>query len=568
MAMGSIIKKKIKNHIYYYYVESKRINGKPKYVNQVYLGSAEKVLNKCRKSDKPDEALYSNIADFGDVTLLFDIASKLGIVDSINAIVGKRKQGVSPGEYILTAAINRAVAPTSKSGLKEWFSKTVLPYNTGIKPGALTPQNFWNNTCITKDMIIRMEDAIVKTILKRYDLDTTHLIYDATNFFTYIDTMQNSELAQRGNSKEKRNDLKIIGLSMMITPDCSVPLLHESYPGNRHDAKQFRRIVTEMKQRYERLSGMQSDVTIIFDRGNNSKANIDLLEEGDFPFHYIGGLKKNQAKNLFLVPLSEYTPLNKESFPGQMAYRTKLKAFSREVTAVICYNPALKKGQLQGIYNNKQKVENKLAELQQKLIKRANNRTCKGRKPTEGSIQKKINKILSADFMDKIFKTIITTRDRFVYIDYTENKAVLEKICQEELGKTVLFTDRDDFSNEEIIGAYRSSWHIENAFKQMKNSNHLAVRPMFHWTDEKIRVHIFTCVLAFRLCYLLKKELSAKNIDIGINQLLDEMKQIKQISTFPGDSNKIKKVISFSKGSKLAENILKEYQLIDKYKVR
>lgn len=72
-----------------------------------------------------------------------------------------------------------------------------------------------------------------------------------------------------------------------------------------------------MKQRYERVSGKHSDVTIVFDRGNNSEDNIALLEEGDFPFHYVGGLKKNQAKELFLIPLSEYTPLSKEAFPGE-----------------------------------------------------------------------------------------------------------------------------------------------------------------------------------------------------------------------------------------------------------
>ncbi len=195
--MGSIIKKKIKNRSYYYYVESKRINGKSKYLNQVYLGTAEKILKKHKSSGTPEEPLYSNIADFGDVTLLYDIASRLGIVDIINNVVGKRKQEISPGEYILTAAINRAVAPTSKSGLQEWFAKTVLPFNTGIKPSALTSQNFWNNTCFTEDMINSAEDTIVKTILEQYQLDTTHLIYDATNFFTYIDTMQNSKLAKR-----------------------------------------------------------------------------------------------------------------------------------------------------------------------------------------------------------------------------------------------------------------------------------------------------------------------------------------------------------------------------------
>jgi transposase len=216
-------------------------------------------------------------------------------------------------------------------------------------------------------MVNQAEEAIVKTILEQYQLDTTHLIYDATNFFTYIDTMQDSKLAKRGHSKEKRNDLKIVGLSMMITPDCSVPLLHESYPGNRPDSKQFCRIVTEMKQRYERISGKQSDVTIVFDRGNNSIGNIDLLEEGDFPFHYVGGLPKFQAKELYLIPLSEYTPLAKDAFLGQKAYRSNLKVFNREVTAVICYNPSLEEGQMQGLNINREKVAVKLTELQQKL---------------------------------------------------------------------------------------------------------------------------------------------------------------------------------------------------------
>ena len=78
-----------------------------------------------------------------------------------------------------------------------------------------------------------------------------------------------------------------------------------------------------MKQRYERISGKQSDITIIFDRSNNSEDNINLLEEGDFPYHYIGGLKKNQAKVLYSVPLTEYTPLPEERFSGQMAYSTR-----------------------------------------------------------------------------------------------------------------------------------------------------------------------------------------------------------------------------------------------------
>ncbi len=245
-----------------------------------------------------------------------------------------------------------------------------------------------------------------------------------------------------------------------------------------------------------------------------------------------------------------------------------MKAFNREVTVVVCYNPTLLEGQMQGININKEKVANKLAILQQNLIKRANGDICKGPKPIEASVQAKVNKILSVEYMNRIFNTKITSDKGFVFLDYFEDNAALEKIQQEELGKTVLFTDRDDLGNEEIIGAYRSAWRIEEAFKQLKEVDHLTVKPMFHWTDEKIRVHIFTCVLAFRLCCLLKKELKMKDINITINQLLNEMKEVRQVTTFFGDINKPEKVFSFSKGSEFAENILKEYQLVEKYQVR
>lgn len=95
--MGSIIKKEIKNSIYYYYVESKRVDGKPRYVNQTYLGSAESLLEKFLDSSVPlqSRVLYSEVKEFGDVALLYDIAGRLDIVKLIDQVSSKRKQGVS-----------------------------------------------------------------------------------------------------------------------------------------------------------------------------------------------------------------------------------------------------------------------------------------------------------------------------------------------------------------------------------------------------------------------------------------------------------------------------------------
>jgi transposase len=565
--MGSIIKKKIKGKTYYYYVESKRVNGKPKLVNQKYLGTAERLLERLAVSEHAlsDRVIYSDNAEFGAVMLLYDIATRLGLHEIIDGILLKRKQGAPISAYILTAAINRATDPSSKSALAEWYANSHLPSVMGYKSSVFSSQNFWNNTSISAHDLDRIEAEILEKMLSSYQIDTSHIIYDATNFFTYIDTMQEGKLARRGHSKEKRNDLRVVGLSMMVSPDFAIPLLYEAYPGNRADAKEFPIMLNRLKTRYEALTSRSTDITIVFDRGNNSEANIDLLESGDIKVHYVGGLKRNQAKELYVVDRSEYTALSGTALQGQSAYRRQMEVYGRMLTVLIVHNPELEEGQLQGILLNLSKAEDKLAALQQSLIRRANGEVTKGKKPTFESVTCAVKKILKIEYMNEIFRYEVTVDEHGVHLNYEQSETQLDKIRKESLGKTVLFTDRSDFSNEQIITAYRSAWHIEAAFRQMKNPHHLAVRPMFHWTDDKIRVHIFICMLAYRLCSLLQKELFDSGISASINRLLDEMASIRKITTFFGDINKPDKVESFTNGTELAREIDSIYRLKAKY---
>ena len=91
---------------------------------------------------------------------------------------------------------------------------------TGLKSTLFTPQNFWNNTDITVEQLRTIEDRIFQKSIRMFDINTGDLIYDATNFFTYIDTMNPSGLAKRGHDKAKRNDLKTVGLHFQEDPDC------------------------------------------------------------------------------------------------------------------------------------------------------------------------------------------------------------------------------------------------------------------------------------------------------------------------------------------------------------
>ena len=571
--MGTIIKKKIKGQNYYYYGESKRVDGKPKLVNQKYLGSAEKILQLASATDKSlqDQVLYAHESRFGSVALLYDFANRLGVVDIIDAIVPKRKQGASVGMYILTAAINRAVAPTSKSGLKEWYESTSLPYITGLKSSLFTVQNFWNNTNITSEQLRKIEDKLLERQKDLFDVDLGNLIYDATNFFTYIDTMNPSELARRGHDKAKRNDLKTVGLALIVTPDFSIPVLSETYPGNRSDSKQFAEMMETLKGRFRSIAGDEVDITLVFDRGNNSEDNLELLESEELNFHYVGGLKQNQEPELCAVSNSDDSPLLcpddvDEKYMKLSSYRMEAEVFGRKVTTVVVYNPELEKGQLQGIRINIDKTKTELMDLQGKLLKRSKGEITKGKKPTVESVQKAVTKILQhREFMVDIFDYEVLEKDGHVLLTFSDSDQRLQGITETQLGKTALFTDRTDLSDYQIISAYRSAWHVESSFKQMKDTDFLTVRPIFHWTDPRIAIHIFICVLAYRLCTLLRKDLHQKGIDCSIDQCLESMNAINRVTTFYGDIAKPKKIEAFIEGDELASHIEEVYGLQQKY---
>ena len=564
--MLSIIKKMINDNIYYYYVESKRVNGKPRYVNQKYLGTAETILEKLNNMATIKEPLYSIVLDYADVALLYDIALRLNVVAIINKHARKRNQGTTIGEYALFAAINRAVAPTSKNSMAHWFSQTILSRLMPLKESALIPQNYWNHMRVTDDVLSNIEDELVRKIVDTYKVDTSHLIYDATNSYTYIDTTQESKLAKRGHSKEKRNDLKIVGLSMMITPDCNIPLLYDTYQGNTPDAKQFSVMLEKLKARYEKLTCQKTDITIVFDRGNNSQDNIDILERESFPLYYVGGLKRNQCEDLFAYDKDLFIPLTGEHFKNTYAFRTTKNVYNRDMTIVVVYNQKLYDGQMQGILNNIEKTTAHLNDIQKRLLNRTYGLVTKGRTPTIASIDKQVNAILATEFMGDIFEYEITTHNNGIpFLKYSLDISSLENIQTTILGKTVLFTNRHDWANEKIVASYRSAWHVEHTFRQMKDTDHLTVRPLFHWTDQKIKVHIFYCVLAYRLCCLLKKELLAEGITDSLNQILEQLHGLKYIITIFGTS-KTDIACSFSKGSALAETIAILYDLKRKYR--
>lgn len=549
--MASIIKKKKKGQVYYYLVESARIDGKPRIVHQKYLGRAEHIAAAMVAPPDLDTPKYSVVLEFGAVMALYDVAKRLGVVELINQVAPKRAQGLSIGEYMLIAAINRAVDPTSKSKVAPWFAKTFLDRVIPAKAQHLSSQRFWDHMNALSEQAIReFEDVFTRKIVQTYGLSLDCLIYDATNFFTFVDTNSDSELPQRGHSKEKRGDLKIVSLSMMVSPDFNVPLFHEMYAGNQPDAKQFLAVVERLQKRFEQICDQGLEPTLVFDKGNNSAEHLKKLQSGKTKFHVVGSLKISQCKPLLDIERVEFVPITGSKYEGVTAYRTMYPAYGQDMTVLVVHNPKLEAGQLQGIQKHIEKCTIRLRDLQANLKARQEGVIRKGRKPTIDSVKHRVDQILHAEFMRELFAVNVSTVSDAVQLEFSLDLSRFDDIRKHQLGKTILYTDNHDWTNERIVASYRSQYHIEQAFKQMKNADHLDFRPIYHWTDQKIRVHAFYCVLALRLCSLLNRELHGYGIDVSINRMLDMLADIKQVITvYPkrGESKKDRQSFSLSK---------------------
>jgi transposase len=217
VVMASLVKKLIKGRPYYYVVESARINGQPRVVNQTYLGSLDHIVTSCQRNKEagvqaPD---YANVLEFGAVSALFDLAERLGVRQIIDERVKKRRLGLPVGDYLVLAAIHRAVEPASENVFGEdWLKRTVLTNSFRLtNQKNLSSQDFWNNPpLIDRETITNIEDVISSRIVKLYNITTECLLFDNSNFVNYINTHIVSFYRSRYNVEEclkqvKTNDL-------------------------------------------------------------------------------------------------------------------------------------------------------------------------------------------------------------------------------------------------------------------------------------------------------------------------------------------------------------------------
>ena len=533
--MASLTAKVVHGHKYFQIITSRRINGKPRQVVLAHLGTADTLF--ARLQQKQGEPIKARVQPFGFLAAAWGLAQKLQLVSLIDRHVPKRQQGASVGQYLVLAALNRLTSPNSKARMAQWYRKTPLQRWLPLSAKQLRSQRFWDAmNAVDESAIRKIEMQLSRQLVEDFGIDVRCLCFDCTNFDTFIDSRTTSELARRGHAKSKRTDLRVVGLALLVSTDFNIPLFSRVYPGNQPDSVTFGSVTEELIERYRVLAKNLEHVTLVFDKGNNSEENLEAL--GPSPYHVVGSLVPTQHPDLLEVPLDKFQSFQDARLEGVTAFRTSKKVFGRHWTIVATHSQELLEGQLRGIAQVLGKRRRALGELQGKL-KRSQEPGAKGKGYTFESLEAHAQNLSSGQYIQKILRVEIGRRRGKLQLHYHTDAQALEKLIATSLGRRILFTDNHQWTTEGIILAYRSQHHVEAAFRTMKDPHFVGWEPLYHWTDQKIRVHAFYCVLALTLAGLLHREAHRAGLELSLGALCRELSSICEIiNLYPSTSKK------------------------------
>jgi transposase len=494
--MASIQRFTSGGNTYWRIVESyRRADGKPAIRMLMYLGKPEALLERLQQLDR---GLHLRSVSSGAVDALYRLGTELGISNIINATIKEKgnkpqvRDRLSVGESLLFASIARLCHPSSKRAIAEWAQTTTLPIRFGVEAAALTSQHFWDQMhAMPVSAVALAEEQIVKKVLQVENLSAAGLLaYDTTNFFTFVDsTNQRTTLAQRGHNKNGRHDLRQLGLALVVSEQGQIPLAHTLYQGARADVRTFQDILAPLRRRLDKLVAQSAQMTLVFDQGAESAANLDRVrEEGT---HYVTALKPSHHRKWLAEVSSQLAPVALSTGEKVKALITRRPVHGVDQTVVALWSENLYEGQCRGL---KQDLARALREL------------AKMSPHPRGGIagaRDRVKRICNRQYLRQVLHCDITEDNGKVTVKPHIDQAKIEQLQQKYFGLRVLATSREDWSPAQIIEAYRGQARVERAFRDLKDPWVGALRPQFHWTDQKLTIHTFMAVLGLTLGRLL-----------------------------------------------------------------
>jgi len=534
--------KKKKGRPYLYVREIARINGKPKVTSQIYIGSPERVAGLISGQTKPLKTLKAE--EFGGLWLARQIDNDIDICSIIDSIIPEadREKGPSIGEYFLYCIWNRMIEAVSKNKLTEWYKRTAIQHIRPVDLNELTSKRYWEKWDRVSEGSLK---AITLKFFERlWDIESPSadcLLFDTTNYYTFMASHTESDIACRGKNKAGRHHLRQIGLGLLVARNSRLPLYYSVYPGNLHDSKQFEAIMDEMFGVVCGLNQTKERLTVVVDKGMNSEGNYAWLDEHS-RVHFITTYSTYFAKELAATPLDRFevadTLKNRQLIKKKLqdecllAYRTKGEYWGKERSVIVTYNPRTARKKLYTFESKIDVIRQELLDMRTKVREKAPHwRKADAIKERYLRLCERLH--ISSD----LFTLKLEQSEEGLSMSFRKDPYKIKQ-KQAMFGKNIIITDNTDWITKDIIEASLDRWQVEDRFRLSKNNDLVGVQPIRHWTDSKIRCHLFACVVAMVYLRRIELKLAAAGIDRTAEDVMDDMRHFDSVLTLQKGARK------------------------------
>ncbi len=542
------IHKKVKNgRPYYYFREIARVDGKPKVINQVYLGSPQRLLEMAQSTDSACVSLQ--VQEFGALWLANLIEQEIGLAQIVDQVIprSQKETGPSVGEYFLYAIFNRMVDARSKNELPAWYAKTAIQHIRPTTVNKLDSQHYWKKW-------ERVSEVDLQEIARRFfqkcaEIDPPAgecVAFDTTNYYTCMSSSTESELAQRGKNKDGKDWLRQVGVALLVSRENRLPLYYHEYEGNRHDSKVFAALLEDITSATRRITKSTAAVTVVFDKGMNSVDNFALLDSLD-DIRFITSYSTYYSEELVQVPLDIFQPVLTEknvrlAESGKeddriVSWRTTGEYWGRERTVVVTYNPRTATRQRYAFDRKMLKLQSVLFEMQENVQQQ------KAHWKNKAVVRSRYEDVCRELHLPSDLYTIdLSLIEKRLSLTFRKNHYRIKKHIN-RFGKNILITNNMAWSTDNIVRASLDRYCVEQSFRQSKDQDLVSLMPLRHWTDGKIRCHIFTCIAALSYLCLLENKMRKSGLELTANHIMDKMHNLHSCLVYRKKVGKPERVI-------------------------
>jgi transposase len=555
--MAHLYKKLKKGHEYFYIRETQRVYGKPTTINQVYLGTADKVeaaLGKGGFSPK----------EFGSVFALNELDRDVDLAGMINEILPpkKRVRGPSLGELVFYAALNRAIAPTSKRQLANWYETTDIQRIRPLRLESLNSQNFWNHwDRISDSDLEKIKTAFFKKVHAILPTQKHRLIVEATDISSppkpsVFDGMPqpDQEFLAEHLAQQK------IGLALITEWKQGIPFYYQSFSGGV-PVSGFYKHLEHLLGKVANLGVAIDDVTLLVNQEMDAAPLIEQIDAKD-GMHFVVSHAPDFAPELTEISLKDFRPL-----PGKrgaqfsalakedekiLFFETQATFWNRPRRVVITFDPRSFHRSYQDLGKKVQRVRKEIMASQPRYAQEANPE--KALESIKTHLAQLCHRLKISPALFQL--NFVQEKGQFRLEFQLDHRQMASEVRY--FGKNILITDREDWAVEEIYDTSVTRAVLGPDLGNVKGTNvnrlngnskdnrslfQKALLPLYHWTDSKIRVHLFVCVAALTYLTLLSQRLDAAGIKMTPSEAMEELRELRTAIYVKDSEGKLKRVL-------------------------